>query len=132
MADRTKTTSTTPQSFHEWLQSLIPQIAQGMTCADATIKFVQQLMLVAAGKLKQHSGQQSPNSAIGVGGGQGSMGNAPVGGITRPPGMSMPGNVAGGGAINPMQPSLAAPNLSQGLTPNPDELRRVLAQTAGA
>lgn len=132
-----KSDTSIPQNFHEWLQGLLPELAKGMACPDSTIRFCQQLSMVVAGKLKQH--QQS--AVVGVGGAQG---GSPVpnlgggigggmGGPPKPPGMQMPGGPAGGGAANPMQPNLSAPNLMQGSpTPTPDELRRVLSQTAGA
>lgn len=132
----TRSTTEAPQSFQSGLQSLIPQIANVMAAPDATLRFCQQLMLVVAGKIKQHTAGQS--AVAGVGGAQGGPGSpSPPTGTTPPmsiPGMSMPGNPAGGGAVNPQMPSLGAPNLMHGSpTPTPDELRRVIsANAAGA
>ena len=122
-----------PDNFHIGLQELIPHIASLMATPDATIRFCQSLMMVVAGKLKQHA-----NASSGVAGAQGGspggvMGSAAGGPPNSPPGMSMPGNSAGGGAVNPMMASQGAPNLMQGSkSPTPDELRRVLSQNAGA
>lgn len=131
----TSKTTDTPESFTVGLKNLIPEVAKLMATPGATIKFCQSLMMVVAGKLKQGSmHQQSAMGAVagvggaGAGGAMGSPG-------TKPPGMSMPGGPAGGGAINPQMPNLAAPhgNLMSGSpTPTPDELRRVIAQTAGS
>src|SRR5487761_1945459 len=130
----TKSTTEVPQSFQTGLQSLIPQIANVMGAPDATLRFLQQLMLAVAGKIRQHGAQNAP---AGVGGamGGGGPGEQPPGspGSTppamHPPGMQMPGGPAGGGAVNPQMPNLSAPNLMQGSpTPTPDELRRMISK----
>lgn len=128
-----------PESFQTGLQNLIPQIASVMASPGATIRFCQSLMMVVAGKLRQHQTAQSGAGVPGMGGGAPGGGAGGVGGASaaagpamgaHPPGMQMPGGPAGGGAVNPMQPSLAAPNLMQGSpTPTPDELRRIIAKS---
>lgn len=140
-------TDSTPQNFHQWLQNMIPQLAQGMACPDSTIRFCQQLTMIVAGKLKQHGQQQG--AAAGVGGAQGGpSGIGGPGGPPKPPGLQMPGGPAGGGAANPMMPNLSAPNMPGGGpggpgggapgimsgagNQTPDELRRVIAATAGS
>lgn len=123
-----------PESFQTGLQNLIPQIASVMASPGATIKFCQSLMMVVAGKLRQHQTAQSGGGA-GMGGGM--PGGGGVGGAApgmpagaHPPGLQMPGGPAGGGAVNPQMPNLSAPNLMQGSpTPTPDELRRIIAKS---
>lgn len=125
-----RTSSSVPENFHQALQDLIPQVASAMAAPGATLKFCQQLLMLIVGKTNAiNRGAQGGAGVGGAPGGMpGGMGSAPG----QPPGLSMPGGPAGGGAVNPMQPNLAAPNLMQGSpTPTPDELRRILAQTAG-
>lgn len=112
------------------MQDVIQDIGRAMAAPDADIKFCNSLMLACAGKLRQHGQNQGTAGVGGAGAGAAGLGGPGGPGANRPPHMQMPGATAGGGAINPMQPSLAAPNVMAGSqSPTPDELRRIIAQS---
>lgn len=131
-----KSTTETPQTFAQGLQSLIPQIATLMAAPDADIRFCQALMMACAGKLRQPA--QGATAGVGGAGGPGGgmVGGAPAGPPTGAPGLGMPGGPAGGRAGNQQMPNLTGPTmttppgLSAGLSPTPDELRRVISTGA--
>ncbi len=145
---------TAPQNFRDAIQEVIQSLARAMAAPDADLRFCQSLMMVLAGKIQQGH-QASASAGVGGAGGAGAgglggpagPGSAPPGGPggmpgmgmgngQKPPGLQMPGGPAGGGAANSMMPNLSAPNqqmpgLSPGLSPTPDELRRVISQSTG-
>lgn len=120
-----------PPTFAQGLQQLIPQIATIMAAPDADIRFCQTLMMACAGKLREPAHQGATAGVGGAPAGGGGMGGPP------PPGLGIPGGPAGGKQANQQQPNLTGPTqaqpppgLTQGLTPTPDELRRVVANNA--
>lgn len=126
-----------PPSWNEALSQAASIIAAGMANPDADIKFG----LAMIGAMTSH--QQKPGGAgAGASGGGpaagGDAGSPPGGGPGGPPpGMGGAPGPAGGGAPNSAMPSMAAPGgpvpggMTPGLSPNPDELRRVLSDVAG-
>jgi hypothetical protein len=145
------TTSKTPNSFADGINAAMQDIAGAMTAPDADLHFGTEMIKVMGVFLQHKHNPQGPNgqgpagSAGAPGGGPGSgpgaAGNTPPPGDGggSPPGMSQPGGPAGGGAQNPQMPSVQPPSgpsqpgsgPTPGLTPNPDELRRVLQEVAG-
>ena len=146
--------SKVPTTFADGLNAAMQDISSALLAPDADIKFGMALIGAIGshvGRKQQQQPQPQPLGA-GAGGGLPSGGSpgggpgglppggppgagGPAGGI---PGGSMPGGPGSQG--NSAQPNQQAPgpptqgginNLSQGLTPNPDELRRVLADVAG-
>lgn len=135
-----------PPKWADALSSASQAIAAGLAAPDADVKFG----LAMIGALSSHQKQKSGGAGAGApGGGPGAGGagspgaGGPMGG-PMPPGPPPGGAVAspaagpaGGGAPNSAMPSQAAPGgpipggMSPGLSPNPDELRRVLSDVAG-
>lgn len=113
-------------------------LAAAMSAPDADLHFGSEMIKVMGVFLqaKQRMSPGGPPGAAPGGGMAPGPGAQPPG---PPPGMGMPGGPAGGGAANPAQPSMGAPTGPQGpgggptpgLTPNPDEMRRVLQEVAG-
>lgn len=132
------TSSKTPASFADGLNGIIQACATAMAAPDADVKFCQSIMTATVGKMRTPS-QHSPTAGAGGAGmppGGAMSGGAP-GGI--PAGQPMPGGPAGGGQANQQMPNLSGPAsspaapgsaLPQGLTPNPDELRRMIQQNS--
>ena len=141
-----------PATWADALSSASQALAAGLSAPDADVKFgLAMLGAMATHRQRQGSG---PGGAAGPGGpagggGAGSppagMPGSPGGGLSPqvspsggpPPGLSPAAGPAGGGAPNSAMPSTAAPGapipggMTPGLSPNPDELRRVLSDVAG-
>lgn len=107
------------------MSDIAGRLASALQLPDADVQLGMSLLAAITGWSKQRTG--------------GPPGAPPAAGAAgAPPGLSMPGGPAGGGSPNQTQPNLAAPamrqggGLTQGLSPNPDEMRRVMQQaTAG-
>ena len=127
-----------PPSWAESLNAASQAIASGLSAPDADVKFG----LAIIGALATHSQRKNQGQPGGAGAGTpggppgaGGAGSPDTGG--PPPGVAGP---AGGGAPNQAMPSMGGPGaptgpvpggMSPGLSPNPDEMRRVLADVAG-
>jgi hypothetical protein len=110
-------------------------IASAMSAPDADLHFgTEVIKLMGTFLQSKHQAQPQPGHPPAPGGG----GQTPPG-AGAPPGMSTPGGPAGGGAANPQMPSMQPPSGPQqpgsgptpGLSPNPDEMRRVMQEVAG-
>jgi hypothetical protein len=129
----TSQSSKAPASFVDGINAAMQDIAAAMSAPDADLHFgTEVIKLMGTFVQSKHApAQQSPAPG---GGGQ-----TPPGGGGAPPGMSTPGGPAGGGAQNPAMKSMQPPSGPQqpgsgptpGLTPNPDEMRRVMQEVAG-
>lgn len=114
----------------EGLSSLVSDIASIMAAPDADIEFLDKLLKVVLLRIHQPA-HQGPGTAPGA-----APGGPPSGeGI---PGAGVPAGPPGGGAPNDQMVSAAAPEaptqpggVSKPMTPNPDEMRRILAEAAG-
>lgn len=123
----------------EGLQALLPDIAVCKAAPDADIQYLDKLEKVVLLRIHQPKPQQTPGQPGGAGGAPGGPpagGGGPGGGL---PGQSLPGGPAGGGAPNPQMPGGGPPapptepgGVSKPMTPDPDQMRRVLAEQAGA
>ena len=133
----------TPTSFMDGINSAMQDIAGAMSAPDADIHFGTEMIKVMSVYTQSRSRGSAQPGGPG-GGGPPGPGGSPAGGAGQgapgaPPGMSLPGGPAGGGASNPSQPSLQPPSgppqpgsgPTPGLTPNPDEMRRVMQEVAG-
>lgn len=141
-----------PSTWSDALSSASQAIAAGLAAPDADIKFgIAMIGAIATHQRKGSApgpggaGAGAPGGAIGGGvAGSPPAGGPPPGaeGMGAPPpgmagGLSPAAGPAGGGAPNSAMPSNAAPGgpvpggMTQGLSPNPDELRRVLSDVAG-
>lgn len=135
-----------PPSWQDAMSQASQAIAAGLAAPDADIKFGLALM----GAMAEHSKKGSGSAGAGGPGGPaagGAAGPAPGGGPSPggpPPSQLSPAaggssvtGPAGGGAPNSQMMSNAAPGgpvpggMTPGLSPNPDELRRVLSDVAG-
>lgn len=133
--------SDVPGSFQEGLQALIGPIANCMAAPDADIQFLDKLQKIVLLRLHQPPAkpQGAPGGAPGQGGPPtppGAPGGSPGG---APAGMGVAGGPAGGGAPNPAMPGGGAPEaptqpggVSKPMNLPPDEVRRTLAEQAGA
>ena len=120
------------------LQALVPQIAVIMATPDADIDFLKQMQMIVLAKLHEPKPAPHPPGGAPAGGPPppgGAPGGAPAG---APAGMGLPGGPAGGGAPNGAMPSGGAPEaptqpggVSKPMTPDPEEMRRILSQQAG-
>jgi hypothetical protein len=141
-----------PATWSDALSNASQAIAAGLSAPDADVKFGL-AMLGAMATHRQRQAGPGPGGAAGPGGpaGGGMAGSPPAGmpgspgggppgppsSPGSPPGLSPAAGPAGGGAPNSAMPSNAAPGgpipggMSPGLSPNPDELRRVLSDVAG-
>lgn len=139
--------SDAPPTWQDALSQASQVIAAGLAAPDADVKFG----LALIGALATHTKRQGsgPGGAAGPGGapGGGVAGFPSAGGPDNaggppgtPPGVSGPAGPAGGGAPNAQMPTTAPPGaptgpqpggMTPGLSPNPDELRRVLSDVAG-
>jgi hypothetical protein len=128
-----------PDTMQAGLQALLPDIAVCKAAADADIPYLDKLEKVVL--LRIHQPPQSPAQAGPGAGAPGATG--PAGGSAAaggpPPGMGLPGGPAGGGSPNQAMPGGAGPvaptqpgGVSKPMTPDPDQMRRVLAEQAGA
>jgi hypothetical protein len=124
-----------PSSFADGINAAMQDLAAAMSAPDADLHFGSEMIKVMGMFLQSRNkpaGGPTPSAGAGPGA---SSGAAPGG----PPGMSTPGGPAGGGAQNPAMPSLAPPSgpaqpgsgPTPGLSPNPDEMRRVMQEVAG-
>jgi hypothetical protein len=131
---------TAPPTWQEALSSAAQALAAGMGAPGADVKFG----LAMIGALTSHlqkagsAGAGAPGQSPAAGGaGPPSAGGPSAGGPMPPAAVSPAGGPAGGNQPNSAMPSQAAPGgpvpggMSQGLSPNPDELRRVLSDVAG-
>lgn len=113
-----------PQSFTDALGDVIQDIATAKLAPDADLKFLGQLEMVVLARIKhggdqvQPGGAQPPGAA--AGGGPSDMGGPP------PAGGPMP---APGGQVPPQGGPAPHPNIPQ---MDPDEMRRVIAETTGS
>jgi hypothetical protein len=127
-----------PQSFSASLVQLHQDISKAKLAPDADMRFCTMLEQAVLSRLKQGSQQpgQQPGQPgqPGPGGPGGPGGGGPKPGPGSPP-LSQPGAPAGGGAANPQMQSQGAPSYgngpTQGLSQNPDEMRRVIAAMGG-
>lgn len=125
-----------PDTFKDGLGNLLQDIAALMSMPDADMAWLMKLQAVTLIELRHNGGAQGGPAA----GGPGGVAAPPPTGA--PPGLGMPGPGAGGGAANPQMPSLGAPvspagqgpmgGVTRPFTPDPDEMRRVLAEQAGS
>lgn len=125
-----------PASWSDALSQASQAIAAGLSAPDADVKFGLAMIGALSTHQKRNSASQAGGAGAGVPGspaGGGAAGSPPAGGAAIQPAAGP----AGGGAPNSAMPSQAAPGgpvpggMTQGLTPNPDELRRVLSDVAG-
>jgi hypothetical protein len=127
-----------PGSMQEGLQALLPDIAVIMATPDADMDFLDKLQKIVLLRIHKPAPQPPggpPGAAAAPGGPSSPGGAAPPPGIT---GAGVPGGPPGGGAPNQEMPSMGAPEaptqpggVTKPMTPNPDEMRRVLAESAG-
>lgn len=134
----------TPDSFKDALNTAMQAIAGGFSAPDADLQFGSMLMQ-AMGQFIKQGGAKKPGAPGGQPPAGGPAGGPPPPGGPPPtddspdsaPGTSAPAGPAGGSPVNSAMMSQGAPGaptpggMTQGLTPNPDELRRVLADVAG-
>jgi len=137
-----------PSTMTEALGKIVSDISQAMVAPDADLPFLTTLQGVIVGRMRQGAG-----GGMSPPGGPGGQPPAPPGaglppaaggpGGPPPPGAGagpLPGGPPGGlppGAGPPPGAQLAGPPGPNGVTPlapapNPDELRRMIAQKAGA
>lgn len=139
--------SDTPATWQDALSQAQQAIASGLNAPDADVQFGLALMGAMAEHGKKHSGTAGAGGPAGAPG-AGGAGSPPPGAppspsadpSSPPSGLDMGSAGAGSGAgtqPNSQMMNQAAPQgprpggMSQGITPNPDELRRVLADVAG-
>jgi hypothetical protein len=142
MAASKSSSSDAPATWRDALSAASQALAAGLAAPDADVKFGLALIgALATHQKRQVSGPGGAAGPVGAPGG-GVPASPPAGGPDEgggapPPGLAPAAGPAGGGAPNSAMPSQAAPGgpvpggMSQGLSPNPDELRRVLADVAG-
>lgn len=126
-----------PSSFADGVNSAMQDLAGAMAAPDADLHFGTEMIKVMGAFLQSKNKPQDQKNPAGQGPPPGA--GQPGAGGGAPPGMSTPGGPAGGGAANPSQPSLQPPSGPQepgsgptpGLSPNPDEMRRVMQEVAG-
>jgi hypothetical protein len=132
----TSQSSKAPASFVDGINAAMQDIASAMSAPDADLHFGSEVIKLMGTFI------QSKHAPQGQGGHQpapGGGGQTPPGAGGTPPGMSTPGGPAGGGAQNPQMPSMQPPSgpaqpgsgPTPGLSPNPDEMRRVMQEVAG-
>jgi hypothetical protein len=124
--------------MQDGLAALLPQIAVIQAAPDADIGFLDKLQKIVLLRIHQPSGAGPGGPAPAGPPGAGGPPPPAAGGPSGMPGQSLPGGPAGGGAANPQMPSMGPPNaptgpggVSQPMTPDPDEMRRVLSEAAG-
>jgi hypothetical protein len=133
-----------PPSFHDAIADASQAIAGSIGAPDYDSKFAGMILdvfhkFISGGKQAQQPSPGSPAT-----GGPPAPGGPPPPGAGAgspppgpPPGVSGPTGNAGGSPVNSQQMSNSGPGaptmggLSQGLSPSPDELRRVLSDVAG-
>jgi len=135
-----------PPSFNDALADAAASIGGSVSSPDYDSKFAGMLLDVISkfvqGKNKPQSqsvppgapgaAAQPPAGGPGAPSPQGDGGAGAPGGVGAPPGAGGPGGSGGLGAGAQTPPAAPTPGgMTQGLTPSPDELRRVLADVAG-
>jgi len=131
--------SDVPASMMEGLQALLPDIAYCMAAPDADMDFLDKLQKIVLLRIHRPT-QQPPGGGPPPTGGPGAAApGGPAG--AAPPGITgagAPGGPPGGGAPNQQMVGMGAAEaptqpggVSKPMTPNPDEMRRVLAESAG-
>lgn len=132
------TTSKSPTTFADGVSAAMQDLAGAMSAPDADLHFGTEMIKVMgtwqAAQHKSKTPQTTPPG--GAGGAAGAPGGGSPGG---PPGGAQPGGPAGGGAANPQMQAQQAPTgpaepgsgPTPGLSPNPDEMRRVMQEVAG-
>lgn len=108
-----------PQSFNDALGDVLMDITNASLAPDADMDFIEKLRTVVLGKLK-HMGQQNPGAQPGAAGGGGQAGPPPGGPPPGGPGQKPPPPQGG------PDPHASIPNM------DPDEMRRVIAQSTGS
>lgn len=129
--------STAPATFTDAMAKVSSDLGAALMLPDADPKLVITLMMAIKGS--QAPKQGPPQGGVGGPPPGGPGGTPGPGSPGAPPGMAPPGGPPGGAPQNGQMPSLGAPKgpqnqngLTQGLSPNPDEMRRVMQQmTAG-
>lgn len=115
-------------TMNEWLSKCTQDLTQALTCADADIPFITDLITQMVGKQREPVDAQAQNPNVpGINPGPGLPGSSPLppmpggmpGGMPTPPGG---GGIPMGGGAPPM-----VPGLSQQSSVNPGELQRLLA-----
>lgn len=132
--------SDVPSTMIEGLQQLLPDIANCMAAPDADMPYLKKLQDVVLLKIHQPQPQQPPGAPGAAGPAPGGAAGAGGPGGPPPPGPGAgPGGPPGGGAPNQAMPGMGAPaaptqpgGVTQPMTPQPDEMRRILAEQAGA
>ena len=114
-----------PQSFSDALGDVLMAITSASLAPDADMDFIEKIRMVVLGKLK-HMGQPSqpgaqPGAAGGGQPGPPSGGPPPGGPAAAPPPGAAQAPPQGGPAPHPNIPGM-----------DPDEMRRVIAQTTGS
>ena len=119
--------STAPSTFADAMSKVASDLGAALMLPDADPKLVMTMMM----QIKASQGPKPQGGPPGAGGpppGAGAPG--------APPGMAPPGGPPGGSPQNGQMPSMGAPKgpqnqngLTQGLSPNPDEMRRVIQQS---
>lgn len=114
-----------PQSFSDALGDVLMAITNAKLCPDADLGFLNKVEMVVLGRLKHPDqapgGAQPPGGA--AGGAPGPTTGAPPGGAPPPGAAPKPGGPPpqGGPAPHPNIPNM-----------DPDEMRRVIAQSTGS
>lgn len=131
-----------PPSFHEAIANASQSIAGSIGAPDYDPQFAGMIMDVFHKFITQPKGgtqKPGPGGAGGPAGGPPPPGGPPPtdAGPDSAPGVSAPAGSAGGSPVNSAMMSNQTPGaptpggMTQGLTPSPDELRRVLSDVAG-
>lgn len=130
-----------PATFSDGINAAMQDIASAMSAPDADLHFGTEVIKLMGTFLQAKAKGPGQSSAPGAGGQppSGAGGSPPPGGGGASPGGSIPGGPAGGGAQNPAMPSMAPPSgpsqpgsgPTPGLSPNPDEMRRMMQEVAG-
>jgi hypothetical protein len=117
-------------SFDDAIGQAMQALAGGMAAPDADVHFATECIRLMGSYLQQKHNPQGQGGKP-----QGQPASGPPGAGPSP----VPGGPPGGAPQNGQMPSLGAPTApnapgggpSPGLTPNPDELRRVLQEVSG-
>jgi len=133
--------NTAPATFTDAMAKVSADLGAALMLPDSDPKLVITLMMAIKGS-QAPKGQPGGQAGAAPPGGPGGAPGGPLGGAGgpgAPPGMAPPGGPPGGSPQNGQMPSMGPPKgpqnqngLTQGLSPNPDEMRRVIQQsTAG-
>ncbi len=121
----------------EGLSNVLPDIALCMAAPDADIPKLTKLQQVVLLMIHEPSKQQPPGGQPGAGPPSGAPG-APGGPPAGLQGQGLPGGPPGAGAANPAMRSQGAPQppsqpggVTKPMTPDPEEVRRVMSMAAG-